>query len=177
MEAEILDRPPLSGDFEEHNFSGSGNTLWVKFLDESYLEWVGVFGQSGISSYNAVLQVPGEPLVLVVAGGQGYFVDPNARKVITTTEWDGIKNVIYNDDTGLFVVTDGLCLALFNWAQLVWSGERVSVDGIYFIGHSGPVIRGVLNDLTEQGCEFTFNARTCEFKTGWVLAEHWGKQT
>lgn len=106
MEAEILDRPPLSGDFEEHNFSKSGNTLWVKFFDEEYIEWVGVFSQSGWSSYNTVHRVPNEKLFLVVAGGQGYFVDPNKREIVSTTEWDGIDNIIYNKATGFLVATE-----------------------------------------------------------------------
>lgn len=174
MEAEILDRPPLSGDFEEHNFSKSGNTLWVKFLDEEYLEWVGVFSQSGWSSFNTVLRVPGKKLFLVVAGGQGYFVDPNFRDIVSITEWDDIDNIIYNEETGLLVATDGLCLALFKGPKLLWSGERVSADGISFTGQSGPIVRGILNDLTDEGCEFTFNASTCEFKAARILADNWG---
>jgi len=174
MEAEILDRPPLSGDFEEHDFSKSGNTLWVKFFDEEYLEWVGVFSQSGWSSFNTVLRVPGEKLFLVVAGGQGYFVDPNTRKIVSATEWEGIDNIIYNEETGYLVATDGLCLALFKGPKLHWFSERVSADGISFIGQSGPIIMGVLNDLTDEGCKFTFNASTCEFKAAWILSENWG---
>ena len=174
MEAEILDRPPLSGDFEEHNFSKSGNTLWVKFFDEEYIEWVGVFSQSGWSSYNTVLRVPNEKLFLVVAGGQGYFVDPNKREIVSTTEWDGIDNIIYNKATGFLVATDGLCLALFDGPHLEWSGKRVSADGISFTDQSGPVIKGVLNDLTDEGCEFTFNASTREFNAAWLFAENWG---
>lgn len=174
MEAVILDQPPLSGDFEEHDFSKLGNTLWVKFFDEEYLEWVGVFSKSEWSSFNTVIRVPGEKLFLVVAGGQGYFVDPNARKIASATEWDGIDNIIYNEETGLLVVTDGLCLALFCGPNLVWSGERVSADGISFTGQSGPIVKGVLNDLTDEGCEFTFNANTYEFKAEWVFAENWG---
>lgn len=174
MEAEILDRPPLSGDFEEHDYSTSGNTLWVKFCDEDYLEWVGVFSQSGWSSNNSVLRVPREKLFLVVAGGQGYFVDPIARKIVSTTEWDCIDNVIYNEDTGFLVVTDGLCLAVFRGPKLQWSSKRVSVDGISFTEQSGPIIKGVLNDLTDEGCKFTFNANTREFNAAWVFADNWG---
>ncbi|VVS94673.1 hypothetical protein [Desulfoluna spongiiphila] len=174
MEAEILDRPPLSGDFEEHNFSMSGNTLWVKFLDEDYLEWVGVFSQSGWSPFNTVFRIPNEKKFLVVAGGQGYFVDPNKREIISRTEWDGINNILYNDETGFLVATDGLCLALFKGPKLKWSGERVSADGISFTGQSGPIIKGVLNDLTDEGCKFTFNAITREFKAAWILSENWG---
>lgn len=111
---------------------------------------------------------------MVVAGGQGYFVDPNARSIVATTDWDGIVNIIYNEETGYLVATDGLCLALFNGPKLHWSGERVSADGISFTGQAGPIIKGVLNDLSEAGCEFTFNTSTCEFNAAWILAVNWG---
>ncbi|WP_434341120.1 hypothetical protein [Motilimonas cestriensis] len=68
MEAEILNRAPISGQYEEHNFSVSGNTLWVKFFDSEYLEWVGVFSQSGWSSFNTVVQVPNEKLFRKLSG-------------------------------------------------------------------------------------------------------------
>lgn len=174
MEAEILERPPQSGDYEEHIFSKSGNTLWVKFFDDEYIEWAGVFSQSGWSSFNTVIRIPNEKLFLVVAGGQGYFVDPNRRHIVSTTDWDGIANIIFNENTGFLVATDGLCLALFKGPKLHWSGERVSVDGISFTEQAGPLIKGILNDLTSEGCEFTFNANTLEFKASWVFAENWG---
>ena len=174
MEAEILKIPPLSGDFEEHDFSSSGNTLWIKFFDEEYLEWVGVFSQSEWGSLNTVLRVPNIKLFLVIAGGQGYFVDPNKREIVSTTKWDSIENIVFNEKTGCFVATDGLCIGLFKGAELYWSGERVSADGISFTGQSGAIVQGILNDLTDKGCEFTFNVETCELKASWVFSENWG---
>lgn len=174
MEAEILNRPPISGKYEEHNFSVSGNTLWVKFFDSEYLEWVGVFSQSGWSSFNTVVRVPNEELFLVVAGGQGYFVDPNKRSIVSQTEWEGISNIIFNEATGVFVATDGLCLGLFKGASSIWHSERISADGISFTGQEGYLVNGVLNDLTTEGCEFTFNINTHEIEAKWVFSENWG---
>lgn len=125
MEAKILDRPPLSGDYEEHSFIESGNsTLWVKFIDSEYLEWVGVFSQGDWKSNNIVLPVEDKELFLVVAGGQGYFVDPDSRKIIEKTDWDLIENISYNDETNSFLATDGLCLAVLEGTKMVWSGSR-----------------------------------------------------
>ena len=174
MEAELLERPPISGEFEEHNFSSSGNTLWVKFFDSEYLEWVGVFSQSGWSSFNTVLRVPNEKLFLVVAGGQGYFVDPDKRSIVSKTEWEGISNIIYNEVTNSFVATDGLCLGVLKGESLLWHSERISADGISFTSQNGEIVNGVLNDLTTEGCEFTFNINTREIKAEWVFSENWG---
>lgn len=56
----------------------------------------------------------------------------------------------------------------------------LSTDGISFTDQSGPVIKGVLNDLTDEGCEFTFNASTrglmrhgCLPKTGINKSKPW----
>jgi len=175
IDAEILDSPPASGGFEEHNFlkssEASNQTLWVKFFDEECLEWVGAFSQNDWNHYNVVFRVPNENLFLVISSGQGYFIDPNQRKVVATTEWDSIEKIIHNEATGLLVVTDGLCLALFQGTKLVWSSQRVSADGISFTAQSGPTIQGVLNDMTTEGCEFTLNASTHELSAAWIYAE------
>lgn len=168
MEAEILDRPPLSGEFEEHSFVESGdNTLWVKFLDSEYMEWVGVFSQCGWKSNNIVLSLEDKGLFLVVAGGQGYFVDPESRIIAAKTEWDMIEAVAYNNETNSLVATDGLRLAILEGTNMVWSGDRVSADGISIEKQVGPVVYGRVNDLTEEGSEFSFNIRTKEFNCGW----------
>ncbi len=174
MEAKILSRPPISGEYEEHSFVVSGNTLWVKFMDDEYLEWVGVFEQSEWGSLNTVVAIPNENMYLVIAGGQGYFVDPNARKITGKTAWDDIACIIYNQASDVFVITDGLRLGLLNGNDMVWSGERISADGINFVKQNGFVITGVLNDLTTEGCSFTFNVNTKEVNTEWVLSENWG---
>ncbi len=168
MEARILEKPPLSGDYEEHSFVESGNnTLWVSFLDSEYLEWVGVFSQGDWKSTNIVLPLVDKNLVLVVAGGQGYFVDPDSRKISAKTDWDMIETIVYNEETNSFVATDGLSLAVLEGANLVWSGNRVSADGISIEKQVGPVIFGKVNDLTDKGCEYSFNIKTKEFVCEW----------
>ena len=168
MEAKILSRPPLSGDFEEHSFVESGNnTLWVKFLDSEYLEWVGVFSQGEWKSTNLVAPLKDENLFLVVAGGQGYFVDANARKISAKTDWDMIEAIAYNEETDSFVATDGLCLAVIEGTTMVWSGNRVSADGISIERQEGSVVYGKVNDLTDKGSEYSFNIKTKEFLCGW----------
>lgn len=168
MEASILDKPPLSGDFEEHSFIESGNnTLWVKFLDSEYLEWVGVFSQGDWKSTNLVLPLEDKHQFLVIAGGQGYFVDPDSRKITAKTDWDMIEAIVYNDETNCFVATDGLCLAVFEGRKMVWSGDRVSADGISIEKQVGATVYGKVNDLTDEGCEYSFNIKTKEFSCEW----------
>jgi len=173
MEAEILNQRPISGVYEEHSFSASGNTLWVKFIDEEYLEWVGVFTQSEWSPYNKVLRLSDEKLFLVIAGGQGYFVDPNARNIVATTDWDDIRDLVHNEESGYLVATDGLRLAVLKRHELLWTGDRISLDGINFTGQSGLMVKGKLNDLTDDGCEFSFNVNTRELNAKWTFSDNW----
>ncbi len=168
MEAKILKQPPLSGDFEEHSFVESGNnTLWVSFLDSEYLEWVGVFSKGDWKSTNIVLPLVDKSLFLIVAGGQGYFVDPNSRKISAKTDWDMIEDIVYNDETNSFLATDGLCLAILEGTNMVWCGNRVSIDGISLEKQVGTVVYGKVNDLSDEGCKYSFNIKTKEFICEW----------
>lgn len=171
MEAEILTRPPLSGDYEEHNFADSGNTLWVKFLDEEYVEWCGVFSL-GWKSASSVVKMPNKPVFLIVAGGQGYFINANTRELIAKTKWDDIESIIYNEEADVFVVTDGLRLGTLKNNDLSWFSDRISLDGISFISSSGTVVKAILNDCTDEGCEFEFNVTSGEIKSPWLFFEN-----
>lgn len=168
LEAEILKAPPMSGEYEEHDFSISGNTVWVKFLDSDYIEWCGVFSR-GNSSFTGVIKCQNEHVFLVIAGGQGYFLDINTRKIISKTKWDNIESVIYNEATESFVISDGLYLAIMKDSDIVWISERISVEGISFLNINKQEVTGILNDLTDEWCNFKFNVVTREIDSNWLF--------
>jgi hypothetical protein len=174
MDAEILTQPPISGEYEEHNFMVSGNPLWVKFMDDECLEWVGIFEKSEWKSTNSVIELPNQKNYLVIAGGQGYYVNPNSRKIVNKTKWDDIESIIYNEESNSLIATDGLRLAIFKGNEMVWSSDRISVDGINFKDQNGSLVRGALNDLTSEWCDFTFNVETRELNADWIFNENWG---
>lgn len=170
MEAEILKSVPISGTFEEYIFSVSGDVLWVKFLDSEYLEWVGTFdlGDSYNSSF-VCLESNASSLCFVVAGGQGYFVNINEKKVLAKTKWSSIDSAIYSANENCWVVSNGLNLGILKNMELEWLSERISLDGITFTSQQGEVVAGVLNDLTEQGGPFEFNIKTREVNAPWLF--------
>lgn len=172
MEAEILKSIPISSTFEEYIFSMSGDVLWVKFLDSDCLEWVGTFDLG--DRYNSSF-VYLEPQALfpcfVVAGGQGYFVSINERKVLAKTKWSPIESAIYNTTENCWVVSNGLCLGIIKNMELEWKSERISFDGITFTSQNRGVVAGLLNDLTEQGGPFEFNIKTREIIAPWLFHE------
>lgn len=173
MEAELLHGPPISGKYEEHNFAESGDTIWVKFFDEEWLEWCGVFSP-GWCSGSSVHKVPGKAEFLVLAGGQGYFVDPNKRKIISKTETDNIVAVIYITESEVFVVSDGLCVGILYGDKIEWRTNRISVDGIKFTRSQGVTVEGILNDLTEEGGPFKLNVVTGEIEAPWLFYHNVG---
>ena len=168
MEAELLHRPPVSGKYEEHNFAKSGNTIWVKFFDEEWREWCGVFSL-GWCSGSSVHRVPGKAVFLVLAGGQGYFVDPNVRAVISKTETINIESVIYNSEIEAFVASDGLSVGILRDDNVEWCTDRISLDGITFTKSHGAVVEGTLNDLTDEGGPFKLDVVTGEIEAPWLF--------
>jgi len=171
MEAEVLHKPPVSGKYEEHNFSNPGNTVWVKFFDQDWVEWCGVFNL-GLCAGSSVHRVPEKTEFLVIAGGQGYFVDPNERKISSKTVSDDITSVIYNDCIGEFVASDGLRVGILGRVNIQWCTERISLDGITFTKSEGETVEGILNDLTDEGCPFKLNVRTGEITAPWLFYQN-----
>ncbi len=172
MEVEILKSVPISGTFEEHIFSMSGDVLWVKFLDSDYLEWVGTFDLGNNYSSSFVHLEPNSlSQCFIVAGGQGYFVSINERKVLAKTKWSSIDSAIYNTTENCWVVSNGLYLGILKNMELEWSSERISLDGITFTSQHGEVVAGLLNDLTEQGGPFEFNIKSREIIAPWLFHE------
>jgi len=172
MEAEILEKPPTSWFYEEHLFGNSMDLIWVKFLDDNYIEWVGAFDIWWRSPTNMIIQWKNKNLFVIIAWWQGYFVDTNKRKIILKTQKNDITNIIYNEYTKLFVLTNGLSLTVFDGSNEIWSSERISADGIAFNKQEWPIVKWILDDLSKNGCLFTFNVSTKELKNQWVLKDN-----
>ncbi len=171
MHAEILKKPPISGVFEEHNFSETNDCLWVKFVDQDAAEWIGIFDNNFGTSLKTVIPISESNSVLVISNGQGYLVDLNKRVITEKTDWQDVESIIYNDETGLYLASDGLSLLLLDGAECIWTGERVSLDGITFTNQQGHVVEGVLNDMSEDGCRFSFDIITRKLESKWVFID------
>ena len=171
MEAELLHRPPVSGQYEEHNFSNSGNTVWVKFFDEEWVEWCGVFSL-GWCSGSSVHRVPGKSEFLVLAGGQGYFIDANKRKINSKTKSINIESVIYSSAISKFVASDGSSVGILNGEEIQWCTDRILIDGITFTKSEGVIVEGMLNDLTDDGGLFKLDVTTSEIEAPWLFYQN-----
>jgi len=171
MQVEILKSPPTSGEYEEHNFSETNDCLWVKFIDEDSVEWVGVFDNNYGTSLQTVVAIPNSNLVLVIVNGQGYSVDINKRIIIKNTDWQDIESIIYNEVTSLYLASNSLGLMIFDGDKCIWTSERISFDGITFTSQLGCTVDGYLNDLSKDGCKFSFDIVTRELSSKWIFKD------
>ena len=106
---------------------------------------------------------------MVISGGQGYFVEVNQRKIIAQTNWDHIDSAIFNKKSGRVVISNGFCIAMIEGFKTIWKSQRISLDGISLKESSDQIIKGTLNDCTQDGSEFCFDVLKKEITGKWLF--------
>jgi hypothetical protein len=190
MHAEILRTPPMSGTFVEHRFDVSAHTnTWVRFEDDEGNEWVGVFGRSGYSAFDAVVPfaIDGGRTVLVVAGGQGYVVDARTGSLVRRTRWFGAEGVVAVPDQDFVLVADATEIWVADRARdlRAWRHDRawydsddktpatrVALDGIVFDHVTSSELTG---KVWEMDGWYAYRVRLpdLEFTRGERVATEW----
>lgn len=148
MSAEVLNRPTVSGEYEERRFDADGSCAWVLFHPPEEDEWVGVFGR-GEFGRDAVDVHWKRKRAFVIAKGQGYLIDTEKRESIYRTEEDTLQDVAYVESRGFFVAADNLQLHVFGPTGYLWSTTRVSWDGIRNLCADGVVVSGEAWNLSD----------------------------
>ncbi|MBU1168120.1 MAG: hypothetical protein KKD44_01010 [Proteobacteria bacterium] len=162
MNAEILTSHPLSGEFDELYFDSFGDTTCVKFEDDNYLEYCGIFGGGFGGGSNVSFH---DNIAFVVAHGQGYVFDINKRAIIHKTDNDHLKGAIYTDFNNYFLAYNLTNLFVFD-STLVWDSQRVSADGIKIDIIEKGIVTGKVFNFSEWEL-FHLNLSTFEFKCDW----------
>ena len=142
---EILEGLPAYGrsalPFPEDGKGAFREGLVVRFLTTSSVGWIGNF-QRGLagSSCDFVMPHPDGQAVIVIAGGQGYFVDTVSRRA---NEFGGgmTKFAQPIDCFNAVLISDGLSFSIIEEAGWGWHSERISWDGIRNIVIAGPTLR------------------------------------
>lgn len=132
--AEILREPPVSGTVPELQFDcgDSGSPwLWVSFRDsEDTGSWAGCF-RYGPRGFNFAEAIPESGEALVIASGQGYWVSL-ANRTLRYQEGTMTAAMRVPGPDEAFVVTDDCTVSLLSAAGVVWTTDRISLDGITF---------------------------------------------
>lgn len=132
--------------------------LVVKFNLDSGSEWLGNF-QLGMGGVNAVLPEPGTDNLIVIAGGDGYLVEPSTRRCLRRFG-GGIKEV-FRPRPDLIVCSNGLWMEGIGPSGVVWRSRRISWDGFRAVDVGVDMISGESwTPLGDTWVGFTVDVRT-----------------
>ena len=168
MEATLADKFPTSGEFEEVCFECKSNNTWVRFIDSEFEEWYGIFGR-GLSAHSKAILINEGALCFVMAGGQGYWVDINSKKLISKTKHDYLENAVSIPGSDLIICSNFTNILFYTPEGLKWDSGRVSMDGISFEDVSESCVKGRINDLTEEGSPYVLDIGNKKYTCDWEI--------
>ncbi|MGZ3739275.1 MAG: hypothetical protein ACXVB9_07875 [Bdellovibrionota bacterium] len=173
---EILKGLPPEGSLPL-SFSRGGGVLHaegfvVKFFPGESREWVGNFAP-GISPFSTAIAHPDQRRVLVIAGGQGYVIDAEKRK-LDGVLGGGICEVLPAPGIEGVIFSGGLALEAYGASGSLWKSPRISWDGIKDLRITGPEIHGKSYapfPLSGMWSDFRIDLATGELLEGGSYAE------
>ncbi len=139
----------------------------VKFKKSDGEEWIANF-RPGWTDYDNVFDFPENNLIVVLAGGQGYIMDPDEEKPKMTFGLT-ITAVIQNDDGSLICSDNVHILVLDKSSSELWKSNRISWDGIKNLKLLKNKLHGQSYDPTnskQPWSNFTLDLETKEINGG-----------
>ena len=165
--AEFLPSPPVSGTIPEAHFDSDIQEkefwIWARFTSDGDEAWAGCF-RGGFFSFNTLIVVGDSADVLVVAGGQGYWVSLLDRAVRYQHRFIAAAAAVPSQRA--VVVADYVSLALLSTNGVVWDTRRVSLDGITFKDVSETLIVGEA-EVPDGFASFEVDVASGEVRGGW----------
>lgn len=138
----------------------------VEFTRDGRETWVGNFAKFWDGGETSVHTELGSHAVLVVAGGSGYLVDAEERRLVREIGFD-IQRVWFNDELQALIVSNGLWFEAFDAGKVVWRSRRFSWDGIQNVEQSGMTLTGEAFDpMTDRWLPFHLNLMTGDVQGG-----------
>jgi hypothetical protein len=138
----------------------------VEFTADDGQTWVGNFAKFWDRGETSVHTTLGSRAVVVVAGGSGYLVDTETRRLIREIGFD-IQHIWFNDDLEAMIVSNGLWFEAFDAKKVIWRSRRFSWDGIRKLEQSGEALTGEAFDpMTDSWLPFRLNLNTGHVQGG-----------
>ncbi len=134
MSAEILTTIPKSGEYQEKHFGENFNSqLWIKFIDNEDLEWVGCFPKQ-YDTFVKVLTNATNESALIISGGQGFLLDISKKEILyIIDDMPLIESAILTANPEYFLVGACYCIYILNKNGLIKVYDpNFRVDGIHF---------------------------------------------
>lgn len=173
---EVLDGLPTYGEMaipiigDDEIFVSEGYV--VKFFKDDGSAWIANFPM-GSNQLSFVKEFQNNT-IFVVAGGEGYLMNPNYCKPIKEF-YDEIESVVERDDGSLIFATIMDVIYLDAKAEIVWIKEDISWDGIKDLKIEDDKLIGYCYDiLTNEGenedpwKKFTINLLTEKIEGGCI---------
>lgn len=136
--------------------------LVVRFNPASVEPWVGNF-QRGATTYDSVLAHPDGWQLVVVAGGQGYVIDPEMRSETQCLMPSAINFAISMPEFNQIVLGTGLEFGAIRVDGTGWNSGRLSWDGIRNISISTATLTGeAYSPMGDSWSPFTLDLLTGE---------------
>lgn len=138
----------------------------VEFVGNGGERWVGNFARFWDGGETSVHTELGCRAVVVVAGGSGYLVDAEARRLVREIGSD-IKHIWFDRDLRAMIVSNGLWFEAFDAENFGWRSRRFSWDGIRNLKQSGRTLTGKAFDpITDRWLPFSLNLATGDVEGG-----------
>jgi len=132
---------PAALPFPEYGRGAFREGLAVRFHGAAGDSWVGNFQKGFSGGFDFVIGHPDRRHVIVIAGGAGYFVDPDLRRQ-THTFGGGINFAHHVPNLNIVLIGDGTHLGAFSADGSGWNSERISWDGMRNIAVGRTILRG-----------------------------------
>ena len=153
---EKLNRPPISGEYEEILFDLPGpwreqDWNYVKFTTKNGIEWVGGFREKECHNF-LVAELENKGIICVVSGGHGYLVDIDSKQKIKDLETDSIIDLITDQKTDSFYIS--------RWWDLILVDEEfneieiqvpIEWDGFFLKEKSGRELNLEIEEIGMHG--------------------------
>jgi len=135
----------------------------VEFNPGTSSSWVGNF-QRGLTHYDAAILHPDGKSVIVIAGGQGYLVNPKDRRLegLVGGQLESAMSL-----SKIVVISNGLWLEGHGETGMRWRSRRISWDGIWDLReHDGKLSGKCWDAVTDGEASFSIDIRTGELEGG-----------
>jgi hypothetical protein len=104
----ILDKPPLSGDYEEILFDLPGpwrEPIWnyAIFRTSNGFEWCGVFRAKSSNNF-LIAEFAKTNISCIVSGGHGYIIDINQKIKVADVITEPIRSIMADQDSKSFII-------------------------------------------------------------------------
>ncbi len=146
---EILKDPSSIDVREAIAFDATGvDDLCVRFTPAAMDPWTGLFGPGSLAGArcNAAAAFNHGRLTFIIAGGQGYIVEPYERRLVHKTKWRELCEAHGVSNADLVIAADFFRIFAYSSAGLLFASEEVHMDGIAFKRVTTAESRGSFHD-------------------------------